>query len=347
MMMGIDEMNVNVNDEFDLLLNDVLRTVANPEVPARVKVQTRVWVREMTTGAQVAAHPTSQKREVGRSALIPTTLRDVGHPRPAVVFAPDVFLAKMQSKRSARSTGYAVLAHAAAILLVCMVVSAHVRIAPPPETAQLDVMTTPPPIAPEMRKTGGGGGSNDHAPVAKGQLPKFAPVQITPPKIPVEAKIPMPDPAIEAVTNLKMDNPNMPNLGMPNSKSLSTSLGAGKGTGMGDGNGPGLGNGRGGNWGGGDVKNVGGGITEPVVITQVEPEFSEEARRAKYPGDVIVSLIVDANGMPQNVHVLHGVGMGLDEKAVEAVKQYRFKPARENGKPVAVYMNVDVGFHIY
>jgi protein TonB len=172
-------------------------------------------------------------------------------------------------------------------------------------------------------------------------------VQITPPKIPVEAKIPMPEPALEAVTNLKMDNPNMPNLGMPTSNSLSTSLGAGKGTGMGDGNGPGLGNGRGGNWGGGDVKNIGGGITEPVVITQVEPEFSEEARRAKYPGDVIVSLIVDATGMPQNVHVLHGVGMGLDEKAVEAVKQYRFKPARENGKPVAVYMNVDVGFHIY
>ena len=51
--------------------------------------------------------------------------------------------------------------------------------------------------------------------------------------------------------------------------------------------------------------------------------------------------------MPQNVHVLHGVGMGLDEKAVEAVKQYRFKPAKENGKPVAVEMNVEVNFQIF
>jgi len=334
MMRGIDEMNVNANDEFDLLLNDVLRSVANPEVPARVRVQTRVWVTEMTTGADTALDPTSQKR-------------DVEHPVLVAVFAPDVFLAKMQPKRSVRSTGYAVLAHAAAILLVCLAVSAHVRFTPPAAAPDITELTTPPPIALERKTAGGGGGSNNHAPVAKGQLPKFAPVQITPPKIPVEAKIPMPEPAIEAVTNLKMDNPNMPNLGRPTSNSLGTSLGAGKGTGMGDGNGPGLGNGRGGNWGGGDVKNIGGGITEPVVISQVEPEFSEEARRAKYPGDVIVSLIVDANGMPQNVHVLHGVGMGLDEKAVEAVKQYRFKPARENGKPVAVYMNVDVGFHIY
>jgi protein TonB len=333
MMRGIDKMNVNANDEFELLLNDVLHTVANPEVPARVGVQTRVWVTELVLP------PRSQNR-------------DLGHPnsvarRPAAVFAPDVFLAKMQPKRGARSTGYAVLAHAAAILLVCLAVSAHVRFTPPVAAPDITELSTPPPIALEKKAAGGGGGSNNHAPVAKGQLPKFAPVQITPPRIPVEAKIKMPEPAIEAVTNLKMDNPNMPNLGMPNSNSLSTSLGGGKGTGMGDGNGPGLGNGRGGNWGGGDVKNIGGGITEPVVITQVEPEFSEEARRAKYPGDVIVSLIVDATGMPQNVHVLHGVGMGLDEKAVEAVKQYRFKPARENGKPVAVYMNVDVGFHIY
>jgi periplasmic protein TonB len=339
MMTGIDEMNVNANDEFDLLLNDVLRLVANPEVPARVKVQTRVWVREMTSGADTALDLTSQTRDVGHPVLVAAE-------RPAAVFAPDVFLAKMQPRRSARSTGYALLAHAAAILLVCLAVSAHVRFTPPAAAPDITELTTPPPIAPEHKAPGGGGGSNNHMPVSKGQLPKFARVQITPPKIPVEAKIPMPEPAIEAVTNLKMPNPDMPNLGMPNSNSLSTSLGGGKGTGMGDGNGPGLGHGRGGNWGG-DVKNIGGGISEPIVITEVEPEFSEEARRAKYPGDVIVSLIVDANGMPQNVHVLHGVGMGLDEKAVEAVKQYRFKPARENGKPVAVYMNVDVGFHIY
>jgi protein TonB len=133
---------------------------------------------------------------------------------------------------------------------------------------------------------------------------------------------------------------------MPSSSSLSTSLGEGKGTGIGSGDGPGLGPGRGGNWGG-MLKKVGGGVSEPVLTHQVEPEFSEEARRARFPGEVMVSLIVDAKGMPQEVHVVRSVGMGLDEKAVEAVKQYRFKPAMEDGKPVAVEMNVMVDFQIF
>src|SRR5579859_8206208 len=86
-------------DEFDVLLNDVLRTVANPELPerTRVQVQTRVWVREMNK-------PWSQKRDQGR-------------PNPAVVFAPEVFLAQMSPKRDVRSTTAAMLLHAAAIAL--------------------------------------------------------------------------------------------------------------------------------------------------------------------------------------------------------------------------------------
>jgi len=330
MMTGMDAMDVLDGDEFDLLLNDVLRTVANPEMPARVRVQTRVRVREMTRTA------TSQKQDIGQ----PETARR------AAVFAPEVFLAKMQPKRDARSTTYALLAHAAAILLVCWVVSAHVRFAAPAEPMMTTELTAPPPLALEKRTTGGGGGSNDHTPVAKGQPPKFAPVQITPPKIPVVTTRVMPEPAIEAVTNLKMADTNMPNLGLPTSNSAGTSLGEGKGTGVGSGNGPGLGSGFNGNLGGG-IRHVGGDVSQPVLLNQIQPEFSEEARRTKTPGVVTVGLIVDAKGMPQNVHVARGVGMGLDEKAIEAVKQYRFKPAMENGKPVAVEMNVIVDFEIF
>jgi len=327
-----EAMDVLANDDFDLLLNDVLRTVANPEVPARVRVQTRVWVREMTSG------PASAHSAAEHATHTPA--------RTAAVFAPDVFLARMQPKRDARSTAYAVMMHAAAILLICWVVSAHVGVTPTKPTAELNVLTTPPPLVLEKLHSGGGGGSNDHAPVAKGQLPKFAPVQITPPKIPVEARIKMPDPALEAVTDLKMVNPSMPNLGMPTSNTLGASLGSGSGTGMGPGKGPGLGAGIGGNFGGGMVKQVGHGVSMPEVRVKVQPEFSEEARRMKHQGNVWVSIIVDTNGIPQSVHVIQGLGMGLDENAVEAVKQYRFKPAMENGKPVAVYMNVEVIFQI-
>jgi protein TonB len=115
---------------------------------------------------------------------------------------------------------------------------------------------------------------------------------------------------------------------------------------MGNGTGSGIGSGSGGGYGGG-AKQIGGGVKGPVVIYQPEPEFSEEARKAKFMGVVLVGLIVDANGKPQNVHVIRGVGMGLDEKAMEAVRQYRFKPGTENGKPVATFLNVEVNFEIF
>jgi protein TonB len=92
---------------------------------------------------------------------------------------------------------------------------------------------------------------------------------------------------------------------------------------------------------------IGGGVSAPVVIYQVDPEFSEEARKAKFMGVVTVNLIVDEKGNPQSVHVVHGAGMGLDQKAVEAVKQYKFKPAMEGGKPVAVDLNIEVNFQIF
>jgi protein TonB len=98
---------------------------------------------------------------------------------------------------------------------------------------------------------------------------------------------------------------------------------------------------------GGGIRKIGGGVSAPVALYTPDPEFSEEARKAKVAGNVLVTLIVDASGRPQNVHVLRGIGMGLDEKAVEAVRLYKFKPAMENGHPVPVQMNVEVNFQIF
>ena len=64
-------------------------------------------------------------------------------------------------------------------------------------------------------------------------------------------------------------------------------------------------------------------------------------------GAVTVNLVVDTSGRPQKVHIVRGVGMGLDQKALEAVRQYRFKPAMENGHPVPVQVNVEVQFQIF
>ncbi|MFZ1938754.1 MAG: TonB family protein [Terracidiphilus sp.] len=98
----------------------------------------------------------------------------------------------------------------------------------------------------------------------------------------------------------------------------------------------------------GTVYKIGGDVSAPVVIHSVEARFSDKARRAKYQGVCLISLVVDAQGNPQNVHVARALGMGLDKNAVEAVRQYKFKPALKNGRtPVPVAITIEVDFRLY
>ena len=93
---------------------------------------------------------------------------------------------------------------------------------------------------------------------------------------------------------------------------------------------------------------VGGGTTAPVPIFQPDAEFSDEARRNKYQGVCIVEIIVDARGVPQNPRVVRALGEGLDEKAIEAVMRYKFRPGMKGGKPVAVGpVDIEVNFRLY
>ena len=254
---------------------------------------------------------------------------------------------RMKTKQDPRATAASVAIYALMIGLIAWAVKEHVPFVKH-AAMQLTQLAAPPEMPKAKDVMGGGGGQRGATPVSKGQPPKFARIQITPPKAPPmdEPKIRMPDPTLEVQTNLKMANNNMPNLGDPNSPLSGSSMGNGRGSGMGQGNGSGLGPGTGGGYGGGLMK-IGGGVSEPVLTYKVDPEFSEEARKAKFMGVVTVNLVVDQNGNPQNVHLVRGVGMGLDEKAIEAVKQYKFKPARFNGKPVAVQLNVEVNFQIF
>ena len=109
---------------------------------------------------------------------------------------------------------------------------------------------------------------------------------------------------------------------------------------------PGVGRGSGGGIGGG-VYRLGGGISAPRVVYAPDPEYSEEARKAKYQGTLVLWLIVGSDGRPGEIRVARSLGMGLDEKAIEAVKIWRFEPARKDGKPVAVQINVEVRFRLY
>jgi TonB family protein len=92
---------------------------------------------------------------------------------------------------------------------------------------------------------------------------------------------------------------------------------------------------------------VGNGVLPPKVVFQVNPEFSESARAARYQGVVTLELVLNSEGVPTNIHVVHPLGLGLDAKAVEAVQNWKFSPATKDGEPVAVKIAVEVDFHLY
>jgi periplasmic protein TonB len=193
---------------------------------------------------------------------------------------------------------------------------------------------------------GGGGGQKGPTPVTHGTPPQFAPQQLNPPKIAVDDAKLTPPVTVDVDPSLKMMRNDALPIGVMNSPLPGVSMGNGNGSGIGSGSGNGIGPGSGGGIGGA-LRRVGGRVSAPEVLFKPEAEFSEEARRTKTSGDVIVYLQVGVDGLPHNLRVVRGIGMGLDEKALETVRLYRFRPAMENGHPVPVEMNIDVEFHIY
>lgn len=217
-----------------------------------------------------------------------------------------------------------------------------------------------PPLPPSKTVAGGGGGGGDRdkfqAP--KGKLPKQSMEQLTPPAMVVRndhPKLPE-EPTVVIPPQVRLASNNLPNLGDPmshlpsgppsNGTGSGGGIGSGSGGGVGVGTGPGVGEGRGGGVGGG-VFRVGGGVSAPRVIYQPDPEYSEEARKAKYQGTCVLWLVVGPDGRPRDLRVARSLGLGLDEKAIEAVRTWKFEPAMKDGKPVAVQINVEVSFRLY
>lgn len=211
-------------------------------------------------------------------------------------------------------------------------------------------------LPPDLNQSGGGGGGgdNDKLAASQGNPPKFAKEQLTPPtvilrnndpKLAVESTVVGP-PSLTFPQTAQMGNPLSSILAPSNGVGRSGGIGDGRGTGVGSGYGPGVGPGYGGGMGGGLFK-VGGGVTAPRPIYDPDPEYSDEARRAKYQGTVLLWVVIDANGRPHEVKVSRSLGMGLDEKAIEAVKNWRFTPAKKDGQPVAVQVTIEVSFRLY
>jgi len=222
-----------------------------------------------------------------------------------------------------------------------------------PDLAPYEVAATK-----KLEKMGGGGGGGDRSPLpaSQGKLPKIAPRQFTPPMAVVNNPNPklVMEPTIVVQPDAPIPNVNSPNLGDPFSKIMGPlsngpgsggGIGSGSGGGVGSGKGPGVGPGQGGGFGGGLYK-IGGGVSDPVPIFKPEPEYSEEARKAKFQGAVLLAIVIDETGHTRDIRVLRPLGLGLDEKAIEAVTKWRFRPSMKDGHPVAVMANVEVNFRL-
>ena len=191
-----------------------------------------------------------------------------------------------------------------------------------------------------------------HAPAAAsaGHPPKTAPRQFVPPVVAIvnpEPKLSM-EMSIEGPPEL---DKTILQLGDPLSHLSGSSPGMGGPLGIGNGRGTGAGNGAGassgdGNQESGTVYRAGNGVTAPILIHRVEPEFSEEARKAKCSETVVIRAEIDPTGRPRNLHLSRSLGQGLDEKALDAVSQWVFRPGTRNGKPVTVSALIEVTFHL-
>jgi len=289
-------------------------------------------------------------------------VNDILHPRKIQTDVQPVEVDEIWTKpKSGMPRLLSVLVHVGVVALA--LVPWATSVPTPPKVNETAVVVYTPqnlvlPVAPKQEESGGGGGGGRKTltPPSLGRLPRAADKQLVPPD-PEPPKNPDPtlivEPTIVAPQLASLPQINLLNLGDPNGvpgppsagPGIGGGIGTGQGRGVGEGKGPGVGPGEGGGAGGG-VFRVGGGVNPPTVITRVEPQYSEEARKARYQGTVVLEAIVRRDGTVDITRVVRSLGFGLDENAIQALKQWRFKPGTRNGVAVDVSLNIEVNFNL-
>lgn len=248
------------------------------------------------------------------------------------------------------------------VLIIAALSIPFVMTRPKPVTADAGTFTriyySPadvPALAQAAKQLHGGGGGGDHSttPASRGRLPRFDHLQLVPPS----AKIYVTTPKLEVTPTLigppELTLPQMQaqlNWGDPNSPIGPASNGRGEKGGIGDGKDGGIGDNEGPGYGPDDngpyVPGMSG-VTAPKPIYSPAPNYSEEARKAKLQGTVMLSLVVDAHGNPTHIQVVRSLGMGLDENAIEKTRAWKFTPGTRNGVPVPVRVVLEVTFRLF
>jgi TonB family protein len=209
---------------------------------------------------------------------------------------------------------------------------------------------------------GGGGGLKQKLPPPPAKregkrsvsspVPEQKPPPPEPPKVETPPPPPEETPIVAPVVTSASDPVEQPGV-LQNTEAKNESqgpgdhggVGSGRGTGIGEGQGSGIGEGSGGGTGGGPYR-PGSGIEPPTLLREVKPVYTDEARRRNVSGEVVLEIVVRSDGRVGDVRVLDGLGSGLDQRAIDAVRQWRFSPARRFGQPVDVLVEVAVEFRL-
>ena len=258
----------------------------------------------------------------------------------------------------ARSTLISGALHGAAIALILLTTgvhtslvnhTAHTTLVMPLELLKYEV------TAPQPDDAGGGGGMQTQTAASLGNLPRPALKQFLAPMVKSENANPLLsiEPTIIANPETAVPQINLAILGDPHGVAGPPSQGPGDGSGIGSGHGTGDGPGNGpgaGPGGGGGIASAysgfQGSLVEPVLLYRVDPEYSDEARKAKLQGVVLVRAVIDAGGQLRNVAVAQSLGMGLDECALAAVRKWKFRAGTRNGRPVAIPTLIQLTFRL-
>jgi protein TonB len=200
---------------------------------------------------------------------------------------------------------------------------------------------------------GGGGGNQMPDPPKKAEIrkPKTAEVTpvIEPPKIdpPPAPRFDMPVVTTLAQVEIPGAFQAPAGLSMSQGRGRGGGSGTGDGSGIGPGDGPGLGPGRGGNTGGGPVR-PGNGVTIPTLVVETKPKYTPEAMRARVEGSAVVQCTVTKAGICTDIHVVQSLDpkYGLDQEAIDTVRQWRFRPGTREGLPVDVIVDIQVEFRL-
>jgi len=339
---GSETAGVNTDLEIGELVGIALelRDLPEPAFKAQLKVQlTGQPVAESTLLVASRAQAPTREEEIP-SAILPSLFRATsdGYPLHQRNLAASLFM------------------HVTALTLVVVggVWASHDQPAKRALTTHTIALADYPlPPADAVSRGGGGSGTRDKLKASQGTPPPFAARQLTPPLVVVQN----PRPALPTESTV-IGPPDVvfpqAQVGDLYSKLIVPSNGVGDGGGIGDNHGTGDGNGTGpgvGPGSGGGIGNgpyiPGRGVSAPRPIYDPEPEYSNEARVAKFQGDVILWVIIGADGIPHDIRVQRSLGMGLDEKAIAAVKRWRFQPATKDGRPVAVQVSIQVNFRLF